>query len=233
MGIPKAHPDSHGQVSDTPHPEWADPETGRGMVEDKLSGRGVGRPQQETRIDMNAVRRDKVPYTINATFTPPEGAAPETRYDFPKGLPEKYVHVKPEGGWPEDTAKAYKDMTPAEQEALAAKGQSGGSGKEEVKANEEGVGGIERWQGKNPLDKATVKPTQERVNLPADTGKPEEFKEENKSWEDQVRNARKAVNKEKAEALSFDPNRFRTTTGEDTELRPLGKKKNPLGKAKK
>ena len=124
-------------------------------------------------------------------------------------------------------------MTSAEQEALAAKGQSGGSGKEEVKANEEGVGGIERWQGKNPLDKATVKPTQERVNLPADTGKPEEFKEENKSWEDQVRDARKAVNKEKAEALSFDPNRFRTQTGEDTALRPLGKKKNPLGKAKK
>src|ERR1019366_10214743 len=119
-------------------------------------------------------------------------------YDFRKGLDEKYVHVKPEGGWPEDKAKAYKDMTPAEQEALAAKGQSGASEK-----NEEGIGGIERWQGKNPLDKASVRPTQERVNLPADTGKPEEFKEENKSWEDQVREARKAVNQTKvAEATA-------------------------------
>src|SRR5271157_5989367 len=234
LGIPKAHPESHGQVSDAAHPEWANPETGRGMVEDKLSGRGVGRPQQETRIDMNAVRRDKVPYTINASFTPPEGAAPETRYDFPKGLPEKYVHVKPEGGWPEEKAKAYKDMTPAEQEALAAKGQAGASGKEEVKANEEGVGGLERWQGKNPLDKSSVKPTQERVNLPADTGKPEEFKAENQTWEEQLREARKAVNKEKAEKLTFDSERFRTQTGEDTELKPLAaKKKAPLGKAKK
>jgi hypothetical protein len=80
---------------------------------------------------------------------------------------------------------------------LASKGEGGGSGKE-VKENEEGVGGLERWQGKNPLDKAKVRPTEERVNLPADTGKPEEFKEENKSWEDQVREARKAVNKAKA-----------------------------------
>jgi hypothetical protein len=72
------------------------------------------------------------------------------------------------------------------------------------------------------------------VNLPADTGKPEEFKEENKTWEEQLRAARKAVNKEKAETLSFDPNRFRTQTGEDTGLKKLeAKKKSPLGNAKK
>jgi DNA-binding transcriptional MerR regulator len=35
------------------------------------------------------------------------------------------------------------------------------------------------------------------------------------------------------ESVEFNPEKFRTQTGEDTELRPLGKKKNPLGKAKK
>ena len=56
-----------------------------------------------------------------------------------------------------------------------------------------------------------------------------------------VADARKKYNTPSGEAMElqkhkeegFNPERFRTQTGEDTELRPLGKKKNPLGKAKK
>ena len=86
----------------------------------------------------------------------------------------------------------YKDMTPAEQEALAAKGQSGASGK-----NEEGVGGLERWQGKNPLDKSSTRPTTERITLPADTGKEQPFRPEDKPWDEQLLAARKEVNQSK------------------------------------
>ena len=47
-----------------------------------------------------------------------------------------------------------------------------------------------------------------------------------------VADARKKYNTPSKEE-GFAPEKFRTQTGEDTELRPLGKKKNPLGKAKK
>jgi hypothetical protein len=106
VGIPKAHPESHGQVSANEHPEWADPKTGRGNVEDKLHpnnrgyGPGVNRPQQQVRVDMNQVREHGIPVEVNKTVKTPPGVQPELRHDFPKGLPEAYVHVMPEGGWP-------------------------------------------------------------------------------------------------------------------------------------
>ena len=86
------------------------------------------------------------------------------------------------------------------QDGLAAKGVSGGSG-----APDKGIGGLERWQGKNPLDKATVKPTADKVNLPADTDKEQPFEAGNQTWEDQLREARKTVNKGKAEAKAEKP----------------------------
>src|SRR5208337_4252404 len=104
-GIPESSPISHGQVSKTEHPEWVD---SRGLNTDADTvarrdalglppGRNV--PQQRTRIDMNAVRRDNIPFTENTAIKVPEGAKPEQRFDFPKGLPEKYVHVMPSEGW--------------------------------------------------------------------------------------------------------------------------------------
>jgi hypothetical protein len=65
--------------------------------------------------------------------------------------------------------------------------------------NEEGVGGLERWQGKNPIEKPSTRPQQERVNLPNE-GKAQPFQAENTSWDEQVKAARKAVNQSKAQA---------------------------------
>lgn len=62
--------------------------------------------------------------------------------------------------------------------------------------NEEGIGGLERWQGKNPLDKASVRPVSENINLPPEKAQP--FRAEDKTWEEQLVAARKAVNQSKA-----------------------------------
>jgi len=94
--------------------------------------------------------------------------------------------------WADRSKEIVKDALTKYQDDLAAKGAAGGSG-----APDEGIGGLERWQGKNPLDKVTVKPTTEKVNLPADTGKKQPFAAGNQTWEDQLREARKTVNQSK------------------------------------
>ncbi len=94
--------------------------------------------------------------------------------------------------WADRSKEIVKDALTKYQDDLAAKGAAGGSG-----APDEGIGGLERWQGKNPLDKATVKPTADKVNLPADTGKEQPFEAGNQTWEDQLREARKTVNQSK------------------------------------
>ncbi len=102
--------------------------------------------------------------------------------------------------WADRSKEIVKDALTKYQDDLAAKGAAGGSG-----APDEGIGGLERWQGKNPLDKATVKPTAEKVNLPVDTDKEQPFAAGNQTWEDQLREARKTVNKGKAEAKAEKP----------------------------
>jgi len=77
--------------------------------------------------------------------------------------------------------------------------QSGGS-----QSAEEGIGGLERWSGKNPLEKPSVRPQQERVNLPNE-GKAQPFESTTPDWQEAVLEARKALNKGKETAPQDTP----------------------------